>query len=252
MLRTSHDHLRDVVETLGDRGPSSPSYCTDWTIAQVLSHLGSGAEIARMGLEAALSGNPPPDRERYTDVWARWDAYAPEVMVAEGLASDEAHIARLEGLDDAELDALAVPWFDGSTLDASGVVVWRLAEHAVHTWDVEVMERPAAGIAPSATDLLVHRVPERVGIFARGVRPAVLPSVIEFTTTDREISFSIAVTADGVAAGAPVDAPTRVEIPSEALIRLTYGRLDPEHTPEAVTVTGTLGLDDLRALFPGF
>jgi hypothetical protein len=41
-----------------------------------------------------------------------------------------------------------------------------------------------------------------------------------------------------------------LELPSEAFIRLVYGRLDPAHTP-AVNGSPTL-LDDLRAAFPGF
>ena len=41
-----------------------------------------------------------------------------------------------------------------------------------------------------------------------------------------------------------------LELPSEAFIRLVYGRLDPAHTP-AVTGSPTL-LDELRTAFPGF
>jgi hypothetical protein len=44
-----------------------------------------------------------------------------------------------------------------------------------------------------------------------------------------------------------VDDPDLV-LPAEALIRLVYGRLDPEHTPP---VGGTADLDELRRVFPG-
>jgi hypothetical protein len=34
--------------------------------------------------------------------------------------------------------------------------------------------------------------------------------------------------------------------------RLLTGRLTPPFTPEDVTVTGNVGLDDLRRVFPGY
>jgi hypothetical protein len=42
-----------------------------------------------------------------------------------------------------------------------------------------------------------------------------------------------------------------VRMPGEALVRLVYGRLDSEHTPEAVEAEG-VDLDVLRSVFPGF
>jgi hypothetical protein len=38
-------------------------------------------------------------------------------------------------------------------------------------------------------------------------------------------------------------------LPAEAFIRLVYGRLDPEHTPELAVVG--IDLDELRRAFPG-
>ena len=39
-----------------------------------------------------------------------------------------------------------------------------------------------------------------------------------------------------------------LELPAEALVRLVYGRLDPDHTP---AVRGGADLDVLRGVFPG-
>ena len=48
------------------------------------------------------------------------------------------------------------------------------------------------------------------------------------------------------------DAPvSEVTMPAEALLRLSYGRLDLAHTPASVT-GDPAGLDQLRAIFPGF
>ena len=54
--------------------------------------------------------------------------------------------------------------------------------------------------------------------------------------------MSLEPAADAAAAGA-------IEMPSEAFIRLIYGRLDPDHTPAGV---GGSDVDQLRKMFPGF
>ena len=45
-LHASHDHLGALVAPLDDAAIVRPAYPTEWTIAQVMSHLGSGAVIA--------------------------------------------------------------------------------------------------------------------------------------------------------------------------------------------------------------
>ena len=45
VLRTSVARLRGIVEGLGPGQLPAPAYPTEWTIADVLSHLGSGAVI---------------------------------------------------------------------------------------------------------------------------------------------------------------------------------------------------------------
>ena len=91
-----------------------------------------------------------------------------------------------------------------------------------------------------------------------------LPMIVRWagkpTGTERDLSirtvspdrtFALALRADGVSlsAGDPVDKPDLV-LPAEALIRLVYGRLDPDHTPRGIVGVGHL--DELRQAFPGF
>ena len=45
--------------------------CTDWTVAQVLSHLGSGAEIGRSALSTATGGPATIGDGGNEAVWAR-------------------------------------------------------------------------------------------------------------------------------------------------------------------------------------
>jgi hypothetical protein len=46
-----------------------------------------------------------------------------------------------------------------------------------------------------------------------------------------------------------VDGPD-LELPADALIRLVFGRLDPDHSP--ATAAEAPYLDELRQVFPGF
>ena len=73
-------------------------------------------------------------------------------------------------------------------------------------------------------------------------------------TTDPQRDFTLVFTNDGVSleAGA-TPGPPDLELPAEAFIRLIYGRLDPDHTPSAVSGSGgTDLLAELRRAFPGF
>src|SRR6516164_704666 len=183
------------------------SACRDWTVAQVLSHLGSGAEIALLMLEATLAGQPM-DRDVVAPIWDTWNAKTPQQQAADCLPSDEAHIKRLEGLTDAELDGISADFF-GMKLDG---------------W---------TGKADGG------------------------PFRLRLRGTDPEADFVLEV-ADKVTLGAwPGEGPAgaaadgQVQMPSEALLRLVYGRLDPGHAPP-VEMSGDPGLlDRARAALPG-
>ena len=78
VLGNSHARLAAVVEPLTAAEVAGPSYDDDWSIAQVLSHLGSGAEIFGLLLDAGLRGEDAPGMEQYQEIWARWNAKSPE------------------------------------------------------------------------------------------------------------------------------------------------------------------------------
>jgi uncharacterized protein (TIGR03083 family) len=250
-LRNSHERLASLVHAISDDFLTSRSYCTDWSVAQVLSHLGSGAEISLMMLESTLRGEPM-DREAFPAVWDRWNAKAPAQQAADCLPADDAHISRLERLTQAELDGMSVD-FLGMKLDAAGVVRLRLSEHAVHTWDVAAAIDPDAVLAPDAVALLAGQVfwlAERTG------RPGERPFRARLRGSGPEADLLLDVADKVTLAPWPADGTEQVsgeiQLPAEALIRLFYGRLDPAHTPP-VEITGDPALLDLaRAVFPGF
>jgi hypothetical protein len=47
-------------------------------------------------------------------------------------------------------------------------------------------------------------------------------------------------------------ADEEIHLPTEALLRLMYGRLDAVHTPPADVIGATGLLDQVRAVFPGY
>ena len=63
-LRGSVGRLHQLCRGLDDAQLESESYCSDWSIADVLSHLGSAAVIMRRHLEDALAGTHDPRRLR--------------------------------------------------------------------------------------------------------------------------------------------------------------------------------------------
>jgi uncharacterized protein (TIGR03083 family) len=253
VLRNSHDRLASIVEPLDADQVRGPSYCTDWTIAQVMSHLGSGAEISELMLPAALGEGEPVGPDAFSPIWDTWNAKSPDAQAADGLVADEQQVQRLEQLTDAELAKISLPFF-GMDLDAVGLVRLRLGEHAMHTWDVAVAEDPAAVVPADAVTLLIDNVPQFLA--PRLGKPQEDPLRLRIRTTAPDRDYLL-VAADAVsmtdASGdaAAAEGANEVRMPAEALLRLAYGRLDPAHTPAGVEADPA-DLNRLRAVFPGF
>ena len=248
-LRASHDQLVGLVADLDVAALTGPSYDTDWNIGQVLSHMGSQAEIFDLILDANAAGTEAPGVDVFRPIWAVWDAKEPEQWRTDSIAANERHITRLEAMSDGELAAFRISLF-GLDLDMPGFVAMRLSEHAIHTWDVDVALDPTATVAPAAVNVIAARLPS---VAARATNPAPDSYRVRMTATDGEhddvVVVGETIVIEPVGEGDEVDG--HVTLPTEAYVRLVFGRLDPDHTP-VVTATGTRGLDDLRTVFVGF
>lgn len=250
VLRDSHDWLFGHVTGFEPADLQTPSYCADWTVSDVLSHIGSGAEIGKASLLAGLGEREPLDQAGREEIWDRWNAKSPEEQAADSALADEELVSMWEELDDDRLTSIKVP-FAGMDLSAVDVLALRLSEHAVHTWDVLVAFEPTARVRPVAVNLLIDRLPVVVPWFSKAGGVAG-ESVIDVHTSEPERSFvlrageSVSLEASAQAGGA-----TSVDLPAEALLRLVYGRLDDGHMPAEVSA-GEADLDQLRKLFPGF
>jgi uncharacterized protein (TIGR03083 family) len=254
-LRQSHERLLGLVGPLGPEQLAGPSYCTDWSIAQVLSHIGSGAEIAMMNLPAALGQADPVDREAFGPVWDRWNAMSPDEQAAAGVMTDAQYVQALDQLSDDELAGINYSLF-GLTLDAAGLVRLRLGEHSLHTWDVAVMADPAATIPPQDVDLLIDNVPQFLA--PRLGKPQDPPFRARIITTDPARDYLLVAAdpdrvemTDWTDSGEDSAETAEVRLPAEALLRLAGGRLDADHTPADVAAKSA-DLEKLREIFPGF
>jgi uncharacterized protein (TIGR03083 family) len=246
-LRRSHDRVAAVAAALDAPGLRGPSYDSEWTMAQVFSHLGSQAEIFGLLLDAGLSGGDAPGQDAFPAIWDAWNARSPEDQAADSVALNEKFVSRLEGLDAALLDSFTLAAF-GMQLDAPMFLGMRLSEHAVHAWDLAVALDPSATIDPVAVELLVDRLPDMA---ARVGKPTVEPRTLRVSTTDPERGFALVT--DGVALEPWSERPAdgTLELSAEELIRLVYGRLDPDHAASARLDAPGSSLDDLRVVFPG-
>jgi uncharacterized protein (TIGR03083 family) len=225
------------VEPLTAEQVRQAAYPTEWTVADVLSHLGSGAEITRLRFDGEVDPQP---------IWDEWNAKDPDAQAADALLADAALQLRLAELTAA--DAATLRFAMGPMeLDLVTYLGLRLNEHALHTWDVAVTFDPAATVPADEAALVV----DTLGMMARFAgKPTGADRDITLRTTAPARQFQIGLRPDGVALS-PHDAADEpdLELPADALIRLVFGRLDPDHSP---AVDNEADLNELRRAFPGF
>ena len=256
-LRSSHDRLATLVAGLGPDDLRRGSGSSEWSVAQVLSHLGSGAEIALGSVRAAVAGEGPVGRDAMQPIWDRWNAKSPEAMAADALVADAAYVEAMEALDAGARSTVRIKLaFLPEPIDIATAAGFRLPELVLHTWDVAVSLDPDATVAPDAAALLVDRIPTLVAWIGRAGslgRSDEDPLRVAVVTSAPERRYLLAV---GTAVGIEdldggAEAAGTLRLPAEAFLRLTAGRLAPPWTPAGVTVEGKVSLDDLRAVFPG-
>lgn len=248
-FRSSHRRLADLVTPLSPEQLRAPSACTEWTIASVLSHLGSQTEILSLYFEAALAHSELPSHDVFQPIWDAWNARQPETQAVDCLAVNDVFAARLEGLSDAALDDFHLA-FAGSDLDAVGFVRLRLAEHALHSWDIAVALDPAAEIPDDVTELLLDTMPEWVGRLGKVIdRP--IKVHVQTSGPDRDFMVTSGEGVEMVSADPGEDGAARLRVPAAVFLRLLNGRLrdrDASH----MGLTGDVRVDELRRMFPGF
>jgi uncharacterized protein (TIGR03083 family) len=246
-LRSEHDTLAALVPALSADQLTGPSGASAWTVADVLSHMGSGAEIQLAGLRATLGQADAPGDGFNQSVWDRWNALSPQDQAAGMLRSDAALIEAFEAIGEERHDELKLKTFLPEPVPLATFVGLRLSETSPHSWDVRAGLDPAAELL--SAPLLAEHLTGAIGFLLGFIgKPEGVDAVVEVAETPYRIVIddSVRFTTESPATTASFDGPL------EAALRLLYGRLKPQFTPDGLTVSGNVSLDQLRTAFPGF
>ncbi|WP_139983033.1 maleylpyruvate isomerase family mycothiol-dependent enzyme [Nocardioides litoris] len=249
-LRHHHDLLAELVGTLDEQALAAPSGSTEWQVHDVLSHLGSGAEIM-LGPVAAAAAHTEPEPAANEAVWERWNATDPAGQATAFVEHDARLVEALEGLDGEQRETLPV---DLGSLPAPVPLVvaagMRLNEVALHTWDVLVAFEPGAPLDADAAEVLLELYTGPLSMLLHWGGKA---DRLEERTVVALEGHGLAIDEDVSLVAEPPVAPTATFTgPVEAAVRLFGGRLPAAYTPEEVAVHGNVTLEQLRDVFPGY
>lgn len=224
------------------------SYASEWTIGDVLSHLGSGAQIMCETLQARLEGREL-DQQHHRHIWDVWNAKTDTDRARDRYEHDHRLLDRLASVPTEQHRQLRFR-MGPMDLDFGTFVGMRLNEHVVHTWDIDVATDPAATLLAGAIPHILEHLAMIAGFAGR---PDGTERDLTIATTNPTRQFQLTTTVTTItltqldAATTPEpagDVTTEVTVEAEALIRLVYGRLN--------NTSGPHPLHHLDALFPGF
>src|SRR6185437_13738836 len=97
-LRGSHERLRALMGTLSPDQLMSPAYPQDWTIAQVMGHLGAGAEVFIGRVNAVRAVESDPGRDEYESTRLAWSAKSPDDQATDSIVTNQRLVELFEEL----------------------------------------------------------------------------------------------------------------------------------------------------------
>jgi uncharacterized protein (TIGR03083 family) len=244
-LESSVAYLRTLIEGLDESQYVASAHPSEWTVADTMSHLGSGAVIMKRRFDDIVAGNETPP-EFNQSVWDLWNAKTPHAQVTDALIADQALLERILEMTPEEREDFSFN-LGPLVLDFTGTVGLRLNEHVLHVWDIEEAFNKAATLQRDAVPFLVDNV-ELVIKFAGKTNGSGDVLRIRTTEPQRELVLTLGEEAVTLEDGEKSDDPHDIELPAESFVRLLYGRLDAAHTPDAVQ---SEHLESLRLVFPG-
>ena len=244
-LASSVAHLRALTEGLDESQYVASAHPTEWTVADTMSHLGSGAIIMKRRFDDTLAGKETP-AEFNQSVWDTWNAKTPHAQVTDALVADQALLERILEMTPDERAAFTFN-LGPMVLDFTAAIGLRLNEHVLHTWDIEEAFDKSATLQRDAVPFLVDNLELVIKFTSKATGSG---DVLRIRTTDPQRELVLTLGKEGVTLeeGEESDDPHHIEMPAEAFVRLLYGRLDAAHTPAAAE---SEHLENLRIVFPG-
>jgi uncharacterized protein (TIGR03083 family) len=247
--QSEFERLNRYLETLDAGGWVEQSYCTDWLVYQVVSHIGSGSRIGGLRIAAWVGGGPAVTRESMQQIWGHFDALRPEQMYASYSQAVQEYLAVESNTpDDAGLQE--VEGFAGRR-PLWAYQLGRAWELALHCWDVYVARDRTARLNPDGVSLLAANL-QLMNLPLDKERAATSPAA--FHLTDSGAWYTLDVTAERprlARAESAGEAPLAIEGPDEEVIRFVAGRhFVPGARPELRVSKGSpQDLANLRRAF---
>jgi len=220
--RREMDRLGTHLAPLDDQGWLEQSYCTEWRVYQVIAHLASGARILG-GARAPgwFDGGAPMTSEEMQRIWARANALTPEQMHGEYRDAVQDYFARLDALP-SEAGSREVDMFLGRR-PVQDMLLLRLHEVALHTWDVLAARDRTACIPAAAVDVL-----RPIQLQLRALRTPALLAGKRVRVRTTEGPWQALLDFRGETPAVTDDSATEVDLtvegPDEELCRLLGGR----------------------------
>ncbi|MFF7215111.1 maleylpyruvate isomerase N-terminal domain-containing protein [Streptomyces sp. NPDC008238] len=250
-MHTVSRRLGDTVGSLTGDELLHPSFADGWSLAQVLVHLGTGAELCAAAVRRGLTGDlTRPSRDEIADVSEQWIPLRPAAQRDAWQEAEAGLLGLLDSLDAGVRASLTVPYFTGPVGFTDFTGYW-LSEQSVHTWDVAVGLDGTATIPAPEVALLWDRIDMVASMSRDGdtlTRLGPRQIAVELTDPERLLCLALGSEVHILPCEGAEPAGT-VSGPAEAVLRLVYGRNRPE---DGVTARDGVTLDDLRALFPGY
>ena len=247
------DRLTRYLQGLDAGGWTEQSYCTDWQVYQVVSHIGSGSRIGGLRVRAWTSDGPPVTREVMQGVWALFDALGPTEMLGAYLEASREYL-EVEGETPDAAGEQEVDGFAGKR-PLAAYQLSRTWELACHSWDIYVGRDRSAKLDPDAVGLLAAGM-QLINLPLDKERGAALPASgrpIGFRLLGSGAEYTLDPGAERprVAAGGVAEAPLVIEGPDEEVVRFLSGRgYVPGARSELRVAQGTAS--DLAALRRAF
>lgn len=218
------ERLDTYLQRLDPVGWVEQSYCSDWPVYQVVSHIGSGSRIGALRVRAWLGAGEPVSRETMQQVWGRFDSLGPEQMYPAFADATREYLQVEASTPDAE-GLREVDGFAGKR-PLYAYQISRIWELACHSWDVYVARDPLVRLDPDAVDLLAANL-QYVSLPLDKERASALQTKpIAFELGDSGLTYVLDPTAERprLSAGDGSDAALVVRGPDEEMVRLISGR----------------------------
>ena len=225
--RREFDRLTRYLEALDRGGWVEQSYCTDWLVYQVVSHIGSGCRIGGMRLRAWVADGPAVTREVMQQVWGFFDGLPPEDMFAAYRDAATEYLA-IESDTPDDAGSKEVDGFAGRR-PLSAYQLARTWELACHSWDIYVSRDRSARLDPSAVELLAADL-QYINLPLdkdRGAALSVKPIRFELRTSNKAYTLDPAAERPRVqpaSSSSDGNAPLTIEGPDEEILRFVSGR----------------------------